>query len=277
MVRLEHRHPELLAALRRPGWRPACGPGPTGASGRVTTPTSSCPEPAIASSAGRATSGVPAKTTLTQTVVAERTSGAAAAAGSDDLHRSGCFRSAEPLRLPDLPHRGLAGLGVQPVDEQHPVEVVGLVLDRPGEQLGALDRHRLAVHVEALGDHRQGALAVVGQLGKGQAALGAVLDLLRQVEHRVDQVADLVVDVPGEGAQPDPDLRRGQAGPGRGQHGVGEVGDQGAQLLVEVDDLDRGLAQHRVAEQPDRLDGQRELLGVDGAGQSTKPGVRVRA
>ena len=38
-------------------------PRPAGASGRVTTPTSSCRESAIASSAGRATSGVPANTT----------------------------------------------------------------------------------------------------------------------------------------------------------------------------------------------------------------------
>ena len=39
----------------------------------------------------------------------------------------------------------------------------------------ALDRDRLAVHVEAVGDHRQRALAVDGQAGDRQAALGAVL------------------------------------------------------------------------------------------------------
>ena len=43
------------------------------------------------------------------------------------------------------------------------------------------------------------------------------------VERRVDQVADLAVDVPGEDPQPDADLRRRQAGAGRVEHGVGEV------------------------------------------------------
>ena len=76
-----------------------------------------------------------------------------------------------------------------------------------------------------------------------------------EVEPRVDQVADLAVDVPGEDPQPDADLRRGEAGAGRVEHGVGEVLDEPAQLLVEVDDLDRGLAQDRVAEQADGLDG----------------------
>ena len=76
-----------------------------------------------------------------------------------------------------------------------------------------------------------------------------------QVEPRVDQVAELAVDVPGEHPQADADLRRGQAGAGRVEHRVGEVLDERAQLLVEVDDLDRGLAQHRVAEEADGLDG----------------------
>ena len=128
------------------------------------------------------------------------------------------------------------------------------MLDRAGEQLGALDGDRLAVHVEALGDHGQRAAAVEGQLRDRQAALGAELLLVGQVEDRVDQVADLAVDVPGEDPQPDADLRRGQAGPGRLEHRVGEVLDELAQLLVEVDHLDRALAQHRVAEQADGLD-----------------------
>ena len=58
----------------------------------------------------------------------------------------------EPLGLADRLLGGLAGLVVEPVDEEHAVEVVGLVLDGAGEQLGALDRDRLAVHVEPLGD-----------------------------------------------------------------------------------------------------------------------------
>ena len=68
--------------------------------------------------------------------------------------------------------------------------MVGLVLDAPGQQLGALDHDRLAVHVRALGDDAQGPLGVEGQAGEGQAALLAVLLLVGQVEDRVDQVPE---------------------------------------------------------------------------------------
>src|SRR3712207_7704686 len=40
-------------------------------------------------------------------------------------------------------------------------------------------------------------------------------------------------------SQPHADLRRGQAGARRVEHGVGQVRDELAQLLVEVDDLGR--------------------------------------
>ena len=58
-------------------------------------------------------------------------------------------RQAAPLGLADLLHRELALLAVQPVDEQHAVQVVGLVLEAAGQQVGALEGDRLAVHVEA--------------------------------------------------------------------------------------------------------------------------------
>ena len=76
-----------------------------------------------------------------------------------------------------------------------------------------------------------------------------------RVSSRVDEVAELAVDVPGEHPQADAELRRGQAGAGRVEHRVGQVRDEGAQLLVEVDHRRGGRAQHRVAEQPDRPDG----------------------
>src|SRR5262249_43943024 len=54
----------------------------------------------------------------------------------------------------------------------------------------------------------------------------------------------------------DTDLRGGETGPVLLAHGVEEVVDQAAQLLVEVDDRIGGRAQDRVAEDPDVLDGQ---------------------
>ena len=48
-------------------------------------------------------------------------------------------RQVEPRRPADLGHRLAPRLGVELVEEEHPVEVVGLVLDRAGDQRGALD------------------------------------------------------------------------------------------------------------------------------------------
>ena len=86
------------------------------------------------------------------------------------------------------------------------------------------------------------------------------------------------VDVPGEHAQPHAELRCGQAGAGRGQHGVGEVLDEPAQLLVEVDDLDGGLAQDGVTEQADGLDGHGSSLqtGDSALSLGTAPSRRSR-
>ena len=86
------------------------------------------------------------------------------------------------------------------------------------------------------------------------------------------------VDVPGEDPQPDADLRGGQPGARRVQHGVGEVRDQPAQLLVEVGHRHGRGAQHRVAEQTDRLDGHgaapRGGAGTAAAGR--RPSLRSR-
>src|SRR3712207_6630465 len=173
-------------------------PRPAGASGRVTTPTRSWPLSATARSDGRATSGVPANTTLTRELrpsgrespervrahLDRRDEDAARrlvrllAAARDPAGGAG----AEPLRLADRPHRALAGLRVEPLDEEHPVEVVGLVLDRAGQQVGPLHHERLSVHVEAAGDDLTGSTAVEREVRDREAALLTVLGLLRQRE-----------------------------------------------------------------------------------------------
>ena len=133
-------------------------------------------------------------------------------------------------------------------------EVVGLVLDATGQLRCALDGDRVAVHVLAVRDDVRAAQAVEGETRDREAALVAVLHLVvREMQHRVDQVSGLlVVDVIGEHPQPDADLRGREPSPGCVQHGLGEVCHQGAQLLVEVDHYLGWGAQDRVAEQPDR-------------------------
>ena len=73
-------------------------------------------------------------------------------------------------------------------------------------------------------------------------------------------MTDHVVDVEGEHPQADAELRRGQAGAALVLHGLGEVLDELAQFLVEVDDGIGRRAQHRIAEQTDGLDGHAVLL-----------------
>jgi len=70
----------------------------------------------------------------------------------------------------------------------------------------------------------------------------------------------VVVHVVGEDPQAHPDLRGGEARPGRVQHGVGEVLDQPAQLGVEVADRLGRRTQHRITEETDRLDAHEILL-----------------
>src|ERR1700733_8966769 len=161
---------------------------------------------------------------------------------------------APPFRLADRLHRLLTLLGVHPVDEQDPVQVVGLVLDAAREQFRALDGDRLAVHIEALGHDPPRPLDRVHQAGERQAALVVLVGLLGQVEDRVDQVPGLVViHVVRENPQTDADLGRGQADAGRFQHSVGQVLHQPSQLGVEVTDRLRRGPQDRVAEQTDGL------------------------
>ena len=73
-----------------------------------------------------------------------------------------------------------AGDRVEPVDEQHAVQVIGLMLDAAGQLTGALQGDRLPVHVEALGHHAVGPLGGEDEAGEGQAALVVGLLLGRQ-------------------------------------------------------------------------------------------------
>src|SRR5215469_12624835 len=229
-------------------------PRPAGASGLVMTASTVCCEVRRARSAVTATGGVPAKT--------RRTAGVAFLGDPLDGVRRYFYlrdRGTGPLRIPDGLHRELALLLVEPVDEQDAVEVVGLVLYAAGEQLAALDRHRVAVHVEPGSDDPWRARRREHQAGQGQAGLVVFLLLAVQGEQRIDQVPGLVPHVVGEHPQADADLRRGEADTGRVDHRLGEVLDEVAKLEVEIRHrLGRG-AQHRITEKADGPD-QRAVL-----------------
>src|ERR1700691_4985126 len=163
-------------------------PRPAGASGRVTTSATSCLDARSARNEVTATSGVPANTSR----MGRPSLGDVLGRVRRDLDlRDGL---AVPLGFPDGLHRELALLPVQPVDEQDAVQVVGLVLHAAGAQFGAVDRDRVAEHVEPGGDDTRRARGRVLQTRQRQAPLVVFLRIAGQLEHRVDQVARLIID-----------------------------------------------------------------------------------
>src|SRR3954453_12759007 len=66
----------------------------------------------------------------------------------------------------------------------------------------------------------------------------------------------------GEDPQAHPDLWRGEARPGRVQHGVGEILDQPAQLRVEVADRLGRRPQHGITKKTDGVNTHGFILSV---------------
>ena len=112
-----------------------------------------------------------------------------------------------------LLHRLGPVLTVEAVQVEAPLQVVALVLDTAGHELLPLDDHLLAVQVGALGPGVPGALRGEPQPRDRQASLVPVLVLIlgELDDLGVEDVADLAIDVPGEGTQADPDLVGRQA------------------------------------------------------------------
>src|ERR1700761_4696802 len=106
-----------------------------------------------------------------------------------DLHWS------PPVCFSDFPHSLLPCGRVHPVDEQHSVEVVGLVLQAAGEDLRPDDLDRVTAVGEAPGYRVEPPLHVVVDAGEGQAPLLIVLLLLvGELKDRVDEVSALAAD-----------------------------------------------------------------------------------
>ena len=59
-----------------------------------------------------------------------------------------------------------AGPWGEPIDEDDPVEVIGLMLNATGEQVTARNHQRLPVHVHALGHEAVGAFGVEFEAGE---------------------------------------------------------------------------------------------------------------
>ena len=137
---------------RRPATGAAGGPGRRRRPGRVTTATSSCAERGERVERRQRDGRRTREDQPHQARRPVRECPARTPPGPCGLTLTTGRPVAVPLGRADLLHRPLAGVGVEPVEEQHAVEVVGLVLHAAGHQAGADDLQRVAVLVEALRD-----------------------------------------------------------------------------------------------------------------------------
>ena len=131
--------------------------------------------------------------------------------------------------------------------------MVALMLDAASHELLPLDDDLLAVQVHPLGPGVPGSLRGEPQPRNRQAAFIPILVLVLGYldDLGVEDVADLAVDVPGEGAQTDPDLIGGQAGPAVLIDRLEQVLNQGLDGVVDVSDPVALGAQDRVADDAD--------------------------
>src|SRR5262249_33995178 len=133
-------------------------PRPAGRGSRVTTSSTRWADSARASRDGTDQGALPRKT--------RRIAGLA---GGPSPPPAGPLQAEVPL--PKLGH-GLAPLLLgEAVDEQHPVHVVGLVLEDPGHEALAGERDGLAVEVQPAHRRPQGPAVLVPEVRDGQAPL----------------------------------------------------------------------------------------------------------
>src|SRR5579864_83509 len=198
-----------------------------GRSGCVITRAISWPASCRALREGTANSAVPTKTTFRKSL----TRGG---------HRRGAGLLLVGLQLVD------AAQGVevrQPVDEQDAVEVVDLVLERASGEAGRLDAHFLPAPVAPFHDHRLVARNLADPARIAQTALVADLDAVALDDLRVGQRPDLVlIALHDADAQRHADLRRGETGARRREHGLREVVHQALDGRVDARDPLRLLA-----------------------------------
>ena len=121
-------------------------PRPRRRSGWVTTSAISWPAPCSARSDGTASAGVPKKTRRT---IDRRIGAGLTGRGRAARARRRTVGAARELAGAHLAQRLAADVGLEPVEQEHAVEVVDLVLDHAGEQVVALEDDLVAVEVDA--------------------------------------------------------------------------------------------------------------------------------
>jgi 16S rRNA (guanine1207-N2)-methyltransferase len=164
--------------------------------------------------------------------------------------------------LPQRLHRLATLVVLQHVEQQLAVQVVEFVLEQAGEEFVGLDRHFVAVDVDADDMDLLRPHDLERHVGHGEAPFlvfpltGGFDDL------RIDEYLRIVVEVVHEEALLDPDLGCGQAKPGRVVHRHEHVVGDALEAAIDLGDLGRALAEHRVTDESDgvRSHGQKATL-----------------
>ncbi len=168
-------------------------------------------------------------------------------------------RSAD-VPFPQVAHGLLPHAPRQAVNDQPAIEVVHLMLDAASEQALALDHDGLARPVDASGSGVLRSPQRVPQFGDGKASFVVFLLTLDRLDHRVDKMPELPLDVVGEDAEAHPDLAGRQARTSRQGNGLFQVGHQPDERVTEPADGIAGGTEYGITEQADGTLGHRAIL-----------------
>ena len=169
----------------------------------------------------------------------------------------------KPLCIANGLHCGLARFSIKTINEQDAVQVICFVLHSACKQFAALNDNRLTVHVEALRHDPHCTRCVERESGERQAPFGPILQLIGEIEIRIDEVTHDAIHAICEHPQGDTDLRSGKPGPRGVKHGLREVPHEHTQLLVEDLDGQRLGLQYGITEEADLLERHGARLPVE--------------
>jgi len=100
---------------------------------------------------------------------------------------------AKPIGGTDYSHGFLACLRIEAINEDDPVEMIGLMLNATGHEISTFDGHRLAVHVHAMSHNSGCTWSFEGKPGQRKATLLAILEVIGQAEHWIAQVSEFII------------------------------------------------------------------------------------
>ncbi len=172
-------------------------------------------------------------------------------------------RGCTVVSLPQRPQRALPLLALGSVEDQHPVQVVDLVLEHAGLEARGLDQERLTPHIAASHPRMQRALDLDRDSGQAEAALHGDRQLVGEpLQLRVHDRGRCRVEagLHDEQAVHDPELGRRQPHAEGVAHDRDHLRGLAFELGPEAGDVRGSRLQHRVPEGPNLGERHRPAL-----------------